>query len=349
MEINHHNYQDFFLRYVDNELSAEQRALVDAFISQEPLLKAELESLLRTRLSADVDLIFPGKTRLMRLQSAIGTEDLLDYLDGECDPSRCRQIEAELLQNPVLSEELRQLRAARFHPDPAITYPRKAQLFRHEMTPWGIDWRQLAAAASVILLIGAWFLLESRQTDPNGALPPLADNDSGYYMGPTAHLGDTDASTAVSSSIPETRPAVINREPVDRHPTATAQVDVQDGPKTKDAEQPAPSTRQQDPEKKLPPPPEKMGTTVPDRQPSTTVVTKPAARDNENQHRPGDIPPVVKLPQPPKQPVAAADPESEKKGFLKKIGKKIGERALDILSNGGDEINVAGVAINIER
>ncbi|MCH5689026.1 hypothetical protein LWM68_35110 [Niabella sp. W65] len=50
------------------------------------------------------------------------------------------------------------------------------------------------------------------------------------------------------------------------------------------------------------------------------------------------------------QPTAVAKgPAKEKKSLFKKIGKQISDRALDILSDGGDNINVAGFAIRVEK
>ncbi|MCH5715101.1 hypothetical protein [Niabella hibiscisoli] len=75
--------------------------------------------------------------------------------------------------------------------------------------------------------------------------------------------------------------------------------------------------------------------------------------------------PVQSSPEPVKEPVgtisqppvaetstsllSAKEPVKEKKSLFKKIKKQIGDRALDILSDGGDNINVAGFAIRVEK
>ena len=48
------NYEEYFLLYVDNELTPEQKAAVEAFVLLHPDLKDELDLLCGTRLPAEV-------------------------------------------------------------------------------------------------------------------------------------------------------------------------------------------------------------------------------------------------------------------------------------------------------
>ncbi|RYG44610.1 MAG: hypothetical protein EOO01_19195, partial [Chitinophagaceae bacterium] len=66
MQINRHNYEEFFILYLDNELSSEDRGQVELFVQENPDLKAELDLLLQSQLSPDASVIFDNKDLLLR-------------------------------------------------------------------------------------------------------------------------------------------------------------------------------------------------------------------------------------------------------------------------------------------
>jgi hypothetical protein len=45
MNINRHNYEEYFILYMDNELDSDDRRMVEAFVLQHPDLKEELDIL----------------------------------------------------------------------------------------------------------------------------------------------------------------------------------------------------------------------------------------------------------------------------------------------------------------
>ncbi|MFZ1533860.1 MAG: hypothetical protein WAT14_06795, partial [Chitinophagaceae bacterium] len=61
MNINYHNYEECFILYMDNELSGDERRMVEAFVQQHPELKEELDLLLQYKLTPDTSVIYSGK------------------------------------------------------------------------------------------------------------------------------------------------------------------------------------------------------------------------------------------------------------------------------------------------
>ena len=65
-EINHANYETYFLSYADGELSNVEQAMVEKFVYHHPELQSEFEVLQHARLTPDVDIVFPDKSLLYR-------------------------------------------------------------------------------------------------------------------------------------------------------------------------------------------------------------------------------------------------------------------------------------------
>ena len=68
MNINRHNYEECFILYMDNELSSDERRMVEEFIQHHPDLKEELEILQQFKLTPDTDIIFESKEELLKGQ-----------------------------------------------------------------------------------------------------------------------------------------------------------------------------------------------------------------------------------------------------------------------------------------
>lgn len=165
ININRHNYEEFFLLYVDRELSASERMAVEQFIQENPDLSAELDALLQTALVMDEAIVMPDKTDLYRSTSTgIGlhnhTEQFLLYVDNELNAEGNKSVETFILQHPELQESFTQLKQTRL-PKEAIVFPYKESLYRtseNEKRPvvymrW---WRMAAAAAVIGLAFFIW-------------------------------------------------------------------------------------------------------------------------------------------------------------------------------------------------
>src|SRR2546421_9814858 len=69
MDINRYNYEEFFLLYIDNELSSAERQTVEGFVEQNPDLGEELLMLQQSTLKPDKDVIFRNKNVLIQFAS----------------------------------------------------------------------------------------------------------------------------------------------------------------------------------------------------------------------------------------------------------------------------------------
>jgi len=335
MQINQHNYEEFFLMYIDNELSVQEKEMVEAFVGQNPQLAGELELLKQTIAGADDTIEFKAKEKLVK-KAEITEEELLTYLDNEADKELAYKIELEALNNDALKQELANLGKLYLKADPSIQYPAKEKLYRSGMVR-RLDWRKLAIAASLLLCIGTWLVLNQSEQEelnndkvavntpainqPKEPVPVIADT-----------LTNTDTPAAPQASFPKERQASREKQP--KEPVKTVSY-VHDRP---------------------------SGTGVTTAGKNEMVTSLSEATQNGNSNKTNQPTPPIEPSGMPAEPViqssstdqlqptaVAKGPAKEKKSLFKKIGKQISDRALDILSDGGDNINVAGFAIRVEK
>jgi len=163
--ITRNNYEEFFLLYVDNELSAAERQAVEEFVGANPDLREEWELTLQCRIAPDEQIVFGGKDALRLSATApaiIHTgnheEYFIAYIDGELDGTSRDLVEEYLRLHPTLLPEFIVLQQATFTPDLSIVFPDKESLYKKEkdrrfiLLPWG----RIAAAA---ITVGAIVLL----------------------------------------------------------------------------------------------------------------------------------------------------------------------------------------------
>ena len=151
------NYEEFFLLYVDGELSPEAMDAVDAFAALHPDLQDELQTLLDTRLDAEPlslgDLSF---LQAAQMQQLTREEELLSYIDNELDAPTRAALERDLAADPALRAELASFEATRL-PAETVSCPFQEELYRREEKRRPLFWLPRVAAA--VLLLGAGSLL----------------------------------------------------------------------------------------------------------------------------------------------------------------------------------------------
>lgn len=88
------NYEEAFLMYVDEELSPEQKAEVEAFAALHPDLQDELADLMSTKLPLP-EVTFMDKSALMAdsMKGSAIDENLLLYIDNELPAAQAKAVE----------------------------------------------------------------------------------------------------------------------------------------------------------------------------------------------------------------------------------------------------------------
>ncbi|MGF2411548.1 anti-sigma factor family protein [Ferruginibacter sp.] len=163
MNINRNNYEEFFLLYVDNELSATERNAVELFVQQNADLKEELNMLQQTVMSADA-IVF-DKTSLLKEEFTALQENLLLYVDDELNTADKLSFEKLLKTDTAANKELALLQQTKLQPDTAIVFANKKILYRKEEGKVvGMPWRRMAAAA-VVIGFGIWATVSLNTTN----------------------------------------------------------------------------------------------------------------------------------------------------------------------------------------
>jgi len=149
------NYEEFFLLYVDNELSAADRQIVERWVAENPDLKEEWEILLQCRIRPDNHLLFSGRESLLMQEGALAEDNYLEYflsyVDGELDEVTRRSVDEFVRRHPSLRPELERLQQTVSVPDRAIVFENKEILYKKEKDRRIvlIPWRMVAAAVVV--------------------------------------------------------------------------------------------------------------------------------------------------------------------------------------------------------
>jgi len=181
MNINRHNYEEFFLLYVDNELSAADRRAVDVFVRDNPDLKVELQMLQQTVVNTD-DIVLDKKDWLyMEEDIAALQENLILYADDELSPADKVSVEALLKTDKAALAEFTILQQTKLQPDTSVIFADKKLLYRTAGgRVVGFKWWR-AAAAAVLLGFGIWgavSVYKNNLTGPAGSGELVKDNKS---------------------------------------------------------------------------------------------------------------------------------------------------------------------------
>jgi len=161
MKITRHNYEEYFVLYLDNELGSGDRRQVDLFVLENADLKNELDWLKQSRLVPDASVVFDNKEQLMKA-SGIGSinidnyeEWLLLYTDNELSAEQKIDVEQFAASDSAIKTSLDILQKTKLQAEEDIVFPNKEILYRKEekVRVVAIRWWKIAVAAALFIAI----------------------------------------------------------------------------------------------------------------------------------------------------------------------------------------------------
>lgn len=177
MHINRNNYEQYFLLYADNELSASDRELVEAFVRENIDLKDEFLTIQLTISSPDENIKIRDKSSLLKKESFITEsnyeEIFILYYDGELSNGQRKETERFAEQNLRFKTDFELIGKSKLIPDDAVIYPWKKQLYQREKRGHVIKpiWIKTAVAA---ILIGFGLWVSVSYFNENNTTPQLS-------------------------------------------------------------------------------------------------------------------------------------------------------------------------------
>ena len=169
MKINRHNYEEFFLLYIDNELQPEQRNEVENFAAQNPCLADELK-MLQMSVLPHPDVTFANRKILLKKENGISLsnheEFFLLYVDNELNKQQAAEVEIFVLQHPELQQNFTLLKKSVLEPQ-RIIFENKQLLHRTEkekrLVP--LMWMRMSVAAALIACTAMAWMFSQNYSD----------------------------------------------------------------------------------------------------------------------------------------------------------------------------------------
>lgn len=176
MKITENNCEEYFLLYIDAELTSLERNAVEAFMADYPQKAALLESLLQAKLSTNESIAFTQKNLLYKAEdSEIGIDNyeeyFLLYTDDELSEDEKESTERFVLQHPKLQAEFTLLQQTKL-PIEKIEFAGKEKLYKKEkerrLIPFYFP--RIAVAAAMVMLVTLGWQLSSHKNSSTATL-----------------------------------------------------------------------------------------------------------------------------------------------------------------------------------
>jgi hypothetical protein len=238
LHINLENYEEYFLLYVDNELTEAEKKDVEFFIEQHPELREEWTMLMDTRLEPE-HIMMNMKQDLYRDENNTGINELnyeefqLSWLDKEICEKDALAIETYTNSHPSAAANFELLSKTKLSPED-VRFPDKSLLYRSTEKPAAvisIKWYRMAVAAAILIAAGLWFINKPEEDEIQAAMvtvaqqvpkenkeAPVTDNKENK-----AEMEEKNIDNDPAENVPETKISSATRVTVNDRLPATRQ------------------------------------------------------------------------------------------------------------------------------
>lgn len=175
MEITRDNYEIYFLDFFEKKLNPTQMEELMLFLEENPDLKKEFGDFEMITITDKSQINFPFKKNLLKNTLAINESNYQDYMvaliEGQLNQNEIDELNSFVSRNPKLLKELDAFRNTILKPDVSVKFPHKNKLKHYNILSFhysaNIRYALAAAAASVAVIIGLFFILRSPQPPVN--------------------------------------------------------------------------------------------------------------------------------------------------------------------------------------
>jgi hypothetical protein len=157
------NYEAFLLDHMEGNLSTEDLVALQLFAAQHPELNIDLKDLELVELETE-KISFNEKNNLRK----VSDEQFVAYIENQLNEEEKNAVETICADNKTLATDLKFFKATITSADETIIFENKDFLKKQETKIiWLFSREVLAAAASLILLFGLWFIFRGALTNGN--------------------------------------------------------------------------------------------------------------------------------------------------------------------------------------
>jgi len=201
-EITVENKDDYFIRAVENTITPAEQILLDTFLKQHPHFLSDLGLFKKTKLQADLSIVFENKEQLKDL--AISNDHILiASVEGLLSAQEITMLNQQLAVDAQMKQDHYLYRQTKLSADTAVVFEDKEELKRKESR--AVPFYYFVAAAASILLVFGIFTLSNTGTGTQ--TPEFAKHDKTIKTQP---LQNTDPANEQATAVKENASAPEN-------------------------------------------------------------------------------------------------------------------------------------------